>query len=211
VTRLSLRFAAGRAALLSLLGAATLLSACAPLIVGGAVMGTGLVVTDRRTTGMQIEDQGIATRAEARARDLATLGRINVSSYNRVVLITGEVPTEADKAAVERAVAGVENVRSVVNELAVSGNASLSMRSQDSVLEAKVKASFVDAKDLQANAFRIVAERGNIYLMGRVTEREASRAADVARSVPGVLKVVRVFEMLTEAELAALGKAAPPR
>lgn len=186
--------------------AATLLSACAPLLVGGAVVGTGLVVTDRRTTGIQLEDQSIALKAEGRARELATLGRINVTSYNRLVLITGEVPTEADKERVERAVAGVENVRSVVNELEVGPNASLATRSSDSVLSTKVKASFVDAKDIQANAFRVLAERGVVYLMGRVTEREATRATDIARAVPGAQKVVRVFDILTEEELAALGR-----
>jgi osmotically-inducible protein OsmY len=193
------------------LASAGLFSACAPLFVGGAVIGTGLVVTDRRTTPTQLEDQSIELKAENRARGLATLGRVNAHSYNRLLLLTGEVPTEADKAAVEKVVSSVENVRQVINELAVTGNASLSTRSSDSVLAAKVKASFVDAKDLQANAFRVVAERGTVYLMGRVTEREAGRATDVARGVPGVQKVVKVFEMLTEDELAALGKAPAPQ
>ena len=187
------------------LGLATLLAGCAPLLVGGAVIGTGLVVTDRRTTGIQIEDRAIESKGESRARALATLGRINVASYNRLVLITGEVPAEADRAAVEKAVAGVENVRNVVNELQVGASATASVRANDGLLEAKVKASFIDAKDLQANAFRVIAERGNIYLMGRVSEREATRAADIARTVPGVQKVVRVFDILTEDELAKLG------
>ncbi len=184
--------------------AATGLAGCAPLFVGGAVIGTGVVVTDRRTTGMQLEDQSIALKAEGRARALNTLGRINATSYNRLVLLTGEVPTEADKAAVEKAVAGVENVRSVVNELGVQENASLATRSSDTVLATKVKASLVDAKDVQANAYRVVAERGVVYLMGRVTEREANRAAEVARATSGVGKVVKVVEIISEAELAAL-------
>jgi osmotically-inducible protein OsmY len=192
-------------AALAALAALTLFSGCAPLLVGGAVIGTGLVVSDRRTTGMQIEDKAIETKAESRAKDLATLGRINVASYNRMVLITGEVPGESERAAVERVVAGVENVRSVVNELAVAPNASVSTRSSDAVLAAKVKASLVDAKDMHANAFRVLAERGIVYLMGRVTEREATRASDIARSVPGAQKVVRVLEILTEEELAAMG------
>lgn len=198
-----------RAALLAL-AASALLAGCAPLLVGGAVVGTGLVVTDRRTAGIQFEDQSIALRAESRARALATLGRVNVTSYNRMVLITGEVPTEPDKVAVEQAIAGVENVRSVVNELAVGSNASLATRTSDALLQAKVKASFIDAKDMQANAFRVQAERGVVYLLGRVTEREANRATDVARAVPGVQKVVKVFDILTEEELAALGKAPAP-
>lgn len=205
------RRAPGLRAAALLVAASALLSGCELLLVGGAVLGTGLVVSDRRTTGTQVEDESIAVKAESRARGLATLGRINVTSYNRLVLITGEVPTEADKAAVEKVVAGVENVRSVVNELAVGDNAALSQRSSDSVVTAKVKASLIDAKDLQANAFRVLTERGIVYLMGRVTEREAGRAADVARGVPGVQKVVRVFEMLSEDELARLGQATAPR
>lgn len=186
------------------LASTLLLAGCEVLLLGGAVVGTGLVATDRRTAGTQLEDESIALKAESRARALATLGRIDVTSYNRVALVTGEVPAEADKAAVEKAVAGVENVRSVVNELAVGPNASLGQRSSDSVLTGKVKASLVDAKDLQANAFRVVSERGIVYLMGRVTERESNRAADIARGVPGVQKVVKVFEVITEAELAEI-------
>lgn len=182
----------------------SLLGGCAPLILGGAVIGTGLVVTDRRTTGMQLEDKAIETKGEARARELATLGRINVSSYNRTVLITGEVPGETERAAVEKAVSGVENVRTVVNELVVAPNLSVSQRSGDSLLGAKVKASLVDAKDVAANAYRVIAERGVVYLMGRVTEREAGRAVEISRSVPGVVKVVRVLDIITEEELAAM-------
>ena len=197
-----------RTALLAL-ALSSLVSACAPLVVGGAMVGTGLMVTDRRTTGIQLEDQSITIKAENRARALATLGRVNIHSYNRLVLITGEVPTEADKAAVEKAVAGVENVRAVVNELAVGASASLSTRSSDTVLAAKVKASLVDSKDVQANAYRVITERGIVYLMGRVTEREASRGGEIARAVPGVQKVVTVFETMSDEELAALGKAPP--
>lgn len=181
-----------------------LLGGCAPLILGGAVIGTGLVVTDRRTTGMQLEDKSIETKGEARAKELATLGRINVSSYNRTVLITGEVPGETERAAVEKAVSGVENVRTVVNELVVAPNLTVSQRSSDSLLGAKVKASLVDAKDVAANAYRVIAERGVVYLMGRVTEREATRAVEISRSVPGVVKVVRVLDIITEEELAAM-------
>ena len=188
------------------LAAASLLSACAPLLVGGAVVGTGLVVTDRRTAGIQLEDQSIALRAESAAKALNTLGRIDATSHNRLVLLTGEVPTEADKAAVEKAVAGVENVRTVVNELAVSGVPTLGARSNDALLTTKVKASLIDAKDLQANAYRVVTARGTVYLMGRVTEREANRGAEVAAAVPGVQKVVKVFELISEEELARLSR-----
>jgi osmotically-inducible protein OsmY len=180
------------------------LAGCAPLILGGAVLGTGMVVTDRRTTGMQLEDRAIESKGEARAKELATLGRINVTSYNRTVLITGEVPGESERAAAEKAVSGVENVRAVVNELVVAPNLTVSQRSGDSLLATKVKASLVDAKDVAANAYRVIAERGVVYLMGRVTEREAARAVDIARSVSGVVKVVRVLDIITEEELAAM-------
>jgi len=200
-----------QAGLAATLAAATLVSSlgvagCAPLLVGGAVIGGGLVATDRRTTGTQIEDQAIELKAASRVRELATLGHVNVVSYNRVVLLTGEVPGEAERAAVEAAVARVENVKSVVNELAVLGNSSMGSRSNDALLGTKVKATLVDAKDVQATAVKVVAERGVVYLMGRVTEREATRAAELARSVGGVQKVVRVFEILTEAQLAELGR-----
>jgi osmotically-inducible protein OsmY len=191
------------AAALTLAAAA---SGCAPLIIGGAMVGGGLVATDRRTTGTQVEDQSIELKAATRVRELATLGNINVEAYNRVLLVTGEVPGETEKAAVGSALARIENVKSVVNELAVSGNASVGSRSSDGIVSAKVKAQLVDAKDLHANAYKIVVERGIVYLMGRVTEREATRASELARSVSGVQKVVRVFEILSEDELANLGK-----
>jgi osmotically-inducible protein OsmY len=126
-----------------------------------------------------------------------------------MVLITGEVPGDAEKAAVEKAVAKVENVRSVVNELVIAANSPIGSRTRDTYLATKVKATFVDAKDVQANAFKVVAERSVIYLMGRVTEREAARGAELASSVSGVEKVVRVFEILSEQELATLGRPAP--
>ena len=197
------------APLLGALAAATLMSACAPLLLGGAVVGTGLVATDRRTTGMQIEDEGIELRAASRIRELATLGQVSVTSYNRMVLLTGEVPGVPERAAVEAAVAKVENVRSVVNEIVVAPNSSFSSRSADGVLSTKVKATLVDAKDIQANAFKVTCERRVVYLMGRVTEREANRASDIARGVSGVTKVVRVFEIVSEGELAEIQTRAP--
>jgi len=191
--------------------AGTLATGCAPLIVGGAMVGGGMVALDRRTSGAQVEDQAIELKALSRVRELATLGNVSATSYNRMLLITGEVPKEADRATVEQALSRIENVRSVVNELAVAANSSLSARSNDSILSAKVKAQFVDARDLQANAFKVVSERGVVYLMGRVTDREANRAAEVARTVPGVQKVVRVFELISEAELADLQPKPAPK
>lgn len=181
------------------------LAACAPLVVGGAMVGGTMMYVDRRTTGAQVEDQVIEVKATRRVGELlGDRAHVNVTSYNRTVLLTGEVPTEADRTAVEQAVQQIDNVRSTVNELAVGFPSSISSRSNDSFLTTKVKATFVDAKDLQANAIKVVTERGNVYLMGRVTEREANRASDLARSVSGVQKVVRVFEIISEAELADL-------
>ncbi|MDE1948213.1 MAG: BON domain-containing protein [Burkholderiales bacterium] len=192
------------AVLAAALATATLFSACAPLLVGGAMIGGSFVAVDRRTSGAQLEDQAIELKSVSRINDLATLGNISVTSYNRFVLITGEVPAEADRNRVEQVVRRIENVRGVDNELAVGPNATLGDRSSDSIISAKVKASFIDAKDLQANAIKVVCERGVVYLLGIVTEREAKRASDIARGVSGVQKVVRVFEIISEQELAGL-------
>lgn len=189
------------------LGAATVvvsLSACAPLMIGSAV-GGALVATDRRTSGAQLEDQGIELRASNRLRDqLGERGNVSVTSYNRQVLLTGEVPTEADKAAVEKTVAAVDNVRGIVNELAVLGASSLTQRSSDALITGRVKAAMVDARDLSANAVKVVTSRGVVYLMGRVTPREADRATEITRNTQGVQRVVRVLEIISEEELARL-------
>lgn len=190
---------------LAAVAAASLMSACAPLLVGGAVMGTSLMVTDRRTSGTQVEDQSIELKAMTRTREaVGERGHVNATSYNRTLLLTGEVAADTDKVAVEQAVAKIEGVRTVVNELVVAGSSSLAARSNDAILTSKVKASFIDAKDVFANAIKVTTERSTVYLMGRVTEREANRASDIARGVGGVQKVVRVFEVITEAELAEL-------
>ena len=187
------------------LAAAAALCACAPLLIGGAIVGGSMLAIDRRSSGAQVDDQAIELRAGNRADEaLAGRGHVNVTSYNRMVLITGEVPTEADKSAVEPVITRIDNVRSVVNELTVAEVSSLSNRANDTLLTGKVKASLVDARDMQVNAFKVVTERAVVYLMGRVTEREATRAADVARNVSGVRKVVRVFEIVSERELADL-------
>jgi osmotically-inducible protein OsmY len=186
--------------------AAATLAGCAALVVGSAV-GTAMVVTDRRTAGTQLEDQNIELKALTRIREaVGDRGHINTTSYNRQVLLSGEVASEADRTALEQTIGKIEGVRTVVNELAVMGASSLTARSSDAILTSKIKASFIDAKDVQAGAFKVVTERGVVYLMGRVTEREANRATDIARGVSGVQKVVRVFETMTEAELANLGQ-----
>lgn len=198
-----------RIATLTVLGASLVLAlgGCAAVLVGGAV-GTALVITDRRTSGTQLEDQAIELKALTRIREvIGERGQVSVTSYNRMVLLSGEVASESDRNAVEQAIARIENVRSTVNELAVMGASSLAVRSNDALLTSKVKATFVDAKDVQANVFKVVTERGTVYLLGRVTEREAARATELARSVPGVRKVVRLFELISEAELAELSAA----
>ena len=187
------------------LAGASLLSGCAPLMLGSALVGGAMSFTDRRTSGAQLEDETIELKSGGRLRDaLGDRAHVNVTSYNRSALLTGEVPSDADRAAAERAVTGIENVRGIVNELVVAGNSSLTARSSDTILTSKVKAGYLDAKDLQSNAIKVVTERGVVYLMGRVTEREAGRAAELARGVGGVSRVIKVFEVISEAELARL-------
>ena len=195
-----------RTALVGALTLATLASmqGCIALLGVGAVAG-GMSLNDRRTGGTQIEDQSIELKSGGRIREaIGERGHINITSYNRIALVTGEVPSDADKAAVEKAIAGIEGVTNVVNELEVGANSTISTRSSDTVITTRVKSGLVDAKDVQASAIKVVTERGNVYLMGRVSEREAARAADIARSQPSVLKVVRVFEILTDEQLANL-------
>ena len=140
---------------------ATSISGCIPLVMGGAAVGGALVATDRRTSGAQLEDEGIELRANNRiSQALGERAHVNVTSYNRQVLLTGEVPTAADQAKLQDLVLKVENVRSVVNEVAVLGASSLSQRSSDTLITGKVKATLVDARDVQSNTMKVVTERG---------------------------------------------------
>ena len=182
------------------------LSGCAPLIVGGAVM-SGVVATDRRTAGTQLEDESIELKvSSAVSKDLGDRVHLNVTSYNRKVLLSGEVRTASDRERAEKLAQSQENVQSVVNDLVVMPPSSLTQRSKDTVTTGQVKAAFVDAKDLQVNAIKVVTERGVVYLMGRVTAREAKRATDITRTIGGVTKVVRVFEEISEQELERLSR-----
>jgi osmotically-inducible protein OsmY len=182
----------------------TSLTACFPLLVGGAA-GGALVAMDRRTSGAQLEDEGIELRSMARLRDnIGSRARVSVTSYNRQVLLTGEVLNENDKKLVEQVVSRVENVSGVVNELAIIDSPSLVQRSSDVLITGQVKALLIDAKDLYANAFKVVTERGTVYLMGRVTQREADRATEIARGARGVQKVVRILEIISEEEMQRL-------
>lgn len=185
----------------------TSLQGCVEMAIGTAVVGT-LAATDRRTFGAQTEDKTITLKGETRVANLVgSAGHVNVASFNRKVLLTGEVRDEAMKSAVEREVGAIENVASIVNELEVLGNSSFASRSNDTLITGKVKASFVDARDLYANSIKVVTERGVVYLMGRVTQREGQLAGEVARGVSGVQKVVKVFEYISEDDLRQLSSA----
>ena len=187
---------------------ASLLSGCAPLVVGGAVM-TGVVAVDRRTAGTQLEDEAIELKvASAINKELGERVHLNVTSYNRRALLTGEVRSEADRARATLLAQSQENVKDVVNDLMVGSPSSLTQRTKDTVITGQIKAAFLDAKDLQSNAVKVITERGVVYLMGRVTTREAQRATDIARGIGGVAKVVRVFEDISEEELKRLSQ--PP-
>ncbi len=180
---------------------ATALSGCAPLLLGGAAM-TALVATDRRTSGAQLEDETSELRASGRIRDaLGDRVHVVVTSFNRQVLLTGEVPDQVTRETIEQIVRKVENVSGVINELGIQIISSLSQRSNDLLISTKVRATLIEASDLSAGAFKDQTERGTVNLMGRVTAREADRATNLVRSISGVQRVVRAFEIITEEEL----------
>jgi osmotically-inducible protein OsmY len=180
------------------------LSGCVALAVGG-VGAAAAVTSDRRTLGAQTDDKSIAVKADIRLPKITGPDvHINVNSFNRQVLLTGEVKDEAMKAAVESEVRAINGVVSVANELTIAGPATYTMRANDSLITTKVKASLVDMKTISATSFKIVTERGVVYMMGRVSQREAQVASDVARGVAGVNKVVRIFEYISEEEVRAL-------
>jgi osmotically-inducible protein OsmY len=200
---------------LGALVAVTTLSACTPLIMGGAAVTGALVASDRRTSGAQLEDQAIELKAGNRISDqVGSRARANVTSYNRRVLLTGEVANERDKALIGDIASKVENVSSVHNELEVTNSPSLRERAADTVTTGRVKAAFVDVNQIPASAFKVTTERGTVYLMGRVTQRESDYATQVARNTQGVRKVVRVMEIISDEELARITppppKPAPP-
>ena len=199
------------AATLAAVTVSTSLTGCFPLLLGGAMVGGTVVYTDRRTSGTQLEDEAIELKASNRIRkELGERARVSVVSYNRLVLLTGVVSGEADRAVVGNLVSSVDNVRSIVNEVTVVSAQPTNTVASDALVTSKVKASLVDSKDIFAQSVKVVTEGGTVYLMGRVTEREANRATEIARGVSGVDKVVRVFEIITEAELANLQAPSPP-
>jgi osmotically-inducible protein OsmY len=169
-------------------------AACVPIVVGGAAAG-GAVAADRRTSGIYVEDENIELKAVKYAE--TTLGdntHVNITSYNRNVLLTGEAPDEETKAKAEAFVKGIENIRAVTNEIVVGPKSSLSSRSNDAYLTSKVKTQFVTENKFQANYVKVVTENSVVYLMGIVNPTEADAAVEIARNTSGVEKVVKVFE-----------------
>ncbi|SMG02716.1 BON domain-containing protein [Burkholderia singularis] len=188
---------------------ATTLQGCL-LAVGAAAGGGALVATDRRTLGAQTEDREIQVKALTQLNNgLPDGSHVNVTVFNRRALLTGEVPNDTAKQRAEEIVRGINNVNAIVNELAVGPASSLSDRANDSYLEGRVKTAMIAEKGISANDYKVVCERGNIYLMGLVTSDEGDRGADVASRVPGVEKVVKVFQYIKPAEAQALKAAAP--
>jgi osmotically-inducible protein OsmY len=180
-----------------------LLQGCLPVIAAGAGAGV-LVATDRRTSGTYLEDEGIEIKASTRISDkYKDRVHVNVTSFNRTVLLTGEVPTPEIRADAEKLAGEVPNVRSVANEIQVAGISSLTARGNDSFITSKVKARFVDVNKFSANHVKVVTEASTVYLLGLVTRQEADDAVEVARTTGGVSKVIKLFEYIASAAAAA--------
>jgi osmotically-inducible protein OsmY len=182
---------------LALLLAATVwaMQGCVPLVIGAGGAAAYSSLEDRRTTGIQIEDEAIETRASNRVSDrFGSRVHVNVTSYNRVALLTGEVPDDAARTEVEKIVRAVPNVREVTNDLQVAGISSYPARANDAYLTTKVRGRLFDTKRVSPVHLKVVTEAGAVYLMGVVTEAEAEEAVDITRNTGGVRKVVKVFE-----------------
>ena len=182
---------------LSLILSATLITqftACVPVVVGGAAAG-GAMAADRRTSGIYIEDENIELKAlKLMETNLGEHAHVNVTSYNRNVLLTGEVPTAESKTKAESLVKEITNIRNMTNEIAISPKSSIGSRSNDSYLTSKIKTKFVTENKFPANYVKVVTENSIVYLIGIVTQAEADAAAEIARNTSGVTKVVKVFE-----------------
>lgn len=183
---------------LSLILCLPFLAGCVPMFAIGTAAGTGTYISeDRRTSGMFIEDEGIELKGSRRIyQQFGNTVHINVTSYNRIVLLTGEAPDATIKADIEKLMMGVDNVRKIYNEIAVAGNTSLASRSNDTLITSTVKARFLAERKFQINHVKIVTENKVVYLLGVVTRQEADNAAQIASSTAGVGKVVKVFEYL---------------
>jgi osmotically-inducible protein OsmY len=182
---------------LSLILSATLITqftACVPVVVGGAAAG-GAMAADRRTSGIYIEDENIELKAlKLMETNLGEHAHVNVTSYNRNVLLTGEVPTAESKTKAESLVKEITNIRNMTNEITISPKSSIGSRSNDSYLTSKIKTKFVTENKFPANYVKVVTENSVVYLIGIVTQAEADAAAEIARNTSGVTKVVKVFE-----------------
>lgn len=188
-----------------------LLAFCVPFLAGcfgvAAVgVGTGvLMVSDRRNSETYVTDEGLELRASSRIREkFGDKVHVNITSYNRMLLLTGEAPSESIKTEIAQVASDVQNVKSISNELAIAGPSSLGGRSNDAYLTSKVKARFVDAKKFSAHHVKVVTEAGVVFLLGLVTQAEADAAADIARTTGGVQKVVRVFEIISPEQARAI-------
>jgi len=182
----------------------TALGGCVPLVVGAGAGGAGMVATDRRSSGAQLDDTTIEVRGAARIREIANDNmNVTVISFNRQVLLTGTVGAEADRKRAEEVVGRVDNVRTVFNEVTVGTGSNIADRSNDTFITSKVKASLLDQKDIFGNTFKVTTERGIVYLMGIATRRETDRASEIARGVDGVRKVVLLVEVVSEADIKA--------
>ena len=171
--------------------------------VGAAVVGIGagaLMYTDRRQSDTILMDEGIEIRVANRISEKYKDVNVSVTSYNRTVLLTGQVPNEASKADIEVIAASVANVKRLQNELAIGPVSSLTSRAKDAYITSNVKARFIDAQQFSANQVKVVTENSQVYLLGLLTQREADAAVQVARTSAEVKKVVRIFEIISEAE-----------
>lgn len=175
---------------------ASQITACVPVIVGGAAAG-GVMAADRRTSGTYVEDENIELKATKNIYDaLGETSHINITSFKGNVLITGEVPDDSTKTKTGNIVLAIENVKSITNELTVGPKSSISSRANDSYLTSKVKAQFVSENRFQANHVKVVTENSVVYLMGYVTQKEADDAVEIARNTSGVTSVVKVFDYI---------------
>lgn len=181
--------------------AALSLSACAPLIVGGAAATTAVVVTDRRTSGVQLEDQNMAFKAQSQiSQKLGDTARVNAMAYGGHLLLTGDVPTEEAKNQATSIAQGVENVKQVINQLNVGPIASFSVRSNDTWLTSKVKTALINTKYVPSGTIALTTDHSVVYLMGKVTQAESEYAANATADVGGVAKVVKLFEIISREE-----------
>ncbi len=172
------------------------LIACVPAVVGGAAAG-GAIAADRRTSGIYVEDENIELKAvKFMETTLGDQAHVNVTSYNRNVLLTGEVPDDKAKVSAEAFVKSIENVRNITNEIAIGPKTDIASRSNDTYLTSKIKTKFVTENQFPANYVKIVSENSVVYLLGIVTKAEGDAAAAIASNTDGVSKVVKVFEYM---------------